>query len=192
MKASMDLSMEMVSTIPNTSVVSEPPPQIKEFVHNGAQRLLSTGETLKIVLIGEPGHKGSWDISESIRHLPLSEKEPGVYVGAYRVKADDRVLMSNLAGRLKSKTGLESRWVDVLGPVTLGRPTVLPAKISEDMVLTSKNSPYLVNEALFVEEGVTLTIEPGTVIWSRNFGIIAKGTIRALGTFKNPIIFSSY
>ncbi len=190
MKASMDLSMEMVSTIPNTSVVSEPPPQIKEFVHNGAGRLLSTGETLKTVLIGEPGHKGFWDISESIRHLPLAEKEPGVYVGAYQVKADDRVLMSHLAGRLKSKNGLESRWVDVLGPVSLGHPTTLPAKISEDMVLTSKNSPYLVDEALLVEEGVTVTIEPGTVIWSRNFGIIAKGTLRAQGTFENPVIFS--
>ena len=90
MKASMDLSMEMVSTIPNAAFVSEPPPQIKEFVHNGAGRLLSEGETLKIVLIGEPGHKGSWDLSESIRHLPLSEKDPGVYVGTYRVKANDR------------------------------------------------------------------------------------------------------
>lgn len=190
MKASMDLCMEMVGTIPNASIVSEPPPRIKEFVHNGAGRLLSSGDSLKVVLIGEPGQKGSWDISESIRNLPLSEKEPGVYIGAYRAKADDRVSVGYLAGRLKSKTGIESRWVDVLGPVTLGSPTTLPAKISEDTVLTPAKSPYLVNEALFVQEGVTMTIEPGTVIWSQNFGIISKGTIRAQGTFKNPIRFS--
>ena len=73
------------------------------------------------------------------------------------VKPGDRVIMSNLKGRLKSRTGLESLWVDdILGPVTLGKPTILPPEISEDRVLTYNESPYLINEDLNIKEGATI------------------------------------
>ncbi|MFC1495363.1 GNA1162 family protein, partial [Thermodesulfobacteriota bacterium] len=192
MAAATVLCSTMVDTIPDPPVVSEPPPRIEIFIHDGAGRLLSTGDSLTAALVGDAGLSGSWDISESIRDLKLSEKEPGIYVGTYKVKAGDRVIMSNLKGRLKSRTGLESLWVDdILGPVTLGKPTILPPEISEDRVLTYKKSPYLINEDLNIQEGATVTIEPGTVIWGRNSGIFAKGTIRAQGTSGKPIIFSS-
>lgn len=141
------------------------------------------------MVIGEPGLSGSWDISDSIQHLPLKEKNPGIYIGDYRVGSGDRVSSGHLAARLISKSGLESRWIDVLGSVTLGKPTLLPAKISEDTVLNHEKSPYVIKDALIIQPGVTLKIEPGTVIWSQRFGIIAKGTIHARGTFEKPVLF---
>jgi hypothetical protein len=191
MAAATVLCSKMVATIPDPPVVSEPPPKIEIFIHDGAGRLLKEGDSLTAALVGDAGLSGSWDISESIRNLKLSEKEPGIYIGTYKVRAGDRVIMSNLKGRLKSKTGLESLWMDdILGPVTLGQPTVLPPEISGDRVLTFKESPYLINEDLNIKEGATVTIEPGTVIWGRNSGIFANGTILAQGTSRNPIIFS--
>ena len=191
MKAASELCMEMVATIPNPRGVSDPPPRIQALVHNGAGRLLVPGEYLKVALIGEKKQIASWSLPPLIKNLPLTEKEPGIYIGAYRIKQEDRLAHGRLMGFLNRKTGVGSQWMDTLGPITIGNPTVLPSVIAKDYVLNIEKSPYLVRDALVVKPGAKLTMNPGTVIWFRSLGIIVKGELQILGTEDNPVRLSS-
>ncbi len=84
-----------------------------------------------------------------------------------------------------------SQWMDTLGPIKIGNPTVLPSVISKNRVLSKKKSPYLVRDALVVKKGARLTMQPGTVIWFRSLGMIIKGELQILGTEDNPVRLSS-
>jgi hypothetical protein len=191
MKAAAELCMQMVATIPNPPAVSEPPPQIQALVHNGAGKLLQPGEYLKVAMIGEENQIASWSIPPLIESLPMKEKQPGIYIGAYRIKARDRLPHGRLVGYLRAKSGVGSQWIDILGPVKIGKPTLLPAVISTDYVLNIEKSPYLVNDALVVKPDAKLTINAGTVIWFNSLGIIVKGELQILGTKDDPVRLSS-
>ena len=191
MKAASELCMEMVATIPDQPALTEPPPKIQELVHNGAGKLLRPGDYLKVVMIGDKGQSAGWSIPSLVDDLPMKEKEPGVYIGAYRVRSHDRLPHGRLVGYLISETGVRSQWVDTLGPVKIGQPTVLPPVITEDSVLTVDKSPYLVEEALLVMPNVKFTINPGTVVWFHKLGLIVKGELQILGMKENPVRLGS-
>ena len=70
--------------------------------------------------------------------------------------------------------------MDTLGPVKIGKPTVLPSIIDNDFVMSIEKSPYLVNGALVVKPGAKLTMNPGTVVWFRSLGLIVKGQLEIL------------
>ena len=187
MKAASELCMQVVSTIPNPPALVEPPPKIDALVHNGAGKLLRPGNYLKVAIVGEAHQSASWSLPPLIDNLQMKEKEPGIYIGAYRIKSGDRLPHGRLVGYLRSDEGSVSQWVDTLGPLKIGEPTILPAVIAEDTVLKLDKSPYLVKDALVVLPGAKLTIHPGTVIWFRSLGLIVKGQIQILGTEKNPV-----
>lgn len=191
MKAASELCMQMVATIPNPPGVSDPPPKIQALVHNGAGKLLIPGDYLKVALIGAEKQIASWSSPPLIDRLPLKEVEPGVYIGAYRIKEKDRLPHGRVVGYLRGKTGVGSQWMDTLGPIRIGKPTLLPAVITEDYVLNSEKSPYLVKDALVVKSGAKLTMNPGTVIWFRSLGLIVKGELQILGVEDNPVRLSS-
>lgn len=191
MKAASELCMAMVATIPNPPGVSEPPPRVQALVHNGAGRLLVPGDYLKVAMIGDKNQMAAWSVPPLIQNLPMAEKEPGVYIGAYRIKANDRLPHGRLVGYLNGKTGVGSQWMDTLGPIKIGQPTVLPAAIAKDTVLDVEKSPYLVTDALVVKPGATLTMKPGTVIWFRSLGLIVKGELQILGSEDDPVRLSS-
>jgi len=75
--------------------------------------------------------------------------------------------------------------------------TVIEGRISSDQTWTSEHK-YLLKGQVFVEEGVTLTIEPGTIIFGKedvgiNSGVLCfnRGArINANGTPDKPIIFT--
>jgi hypothetical protein len=190
LRAASELCMQMTASIPNPPAAAETPPQIQALVHNGAAGLLSPGDDLRVVLIGDPKRKASLSLLPLLHELPMEEKEPGVYVAAYRIQPQDRLAEGRLAGYLRSPSGSCRQWVDTLGPVRVGAPTVLPAAISADTVLAADRGPYLVEEALVVMPGARLTLEPGTVVWFRSLGLVVRGTIQARGTPENPVIFS--
>jgi hypothetical protein len=187
MKAASELCMQMIGTIPNPPEVTEAPPKIQALVHNGAGRLLRPGNTLKVVLIGDRGKSASWSAPPLIENLPMAEKEPGVYVGSFEIKPDDRLPYGRVVGYLTSDSGAQSQWVDILGPVTVGEPTRLPQVISQDTVLDSQNSPYIVEDGILVMPDVRFTVEPGTVIWFRGPGFVVKGELQILGTEDDPV-----
>ncbi len=190
-KAASELCMQMIATIPNPPGVSEPSPKIQALVHNGAGKLLQPGDSIKVAMIGDKNQVASWSIPPLIENLPMKEKKPGVYIGAYRIKARDRLAHGRMVGILRSKRGVGSQWMDTLGPVRIGKPTVLPPVIANDYVLTIEKSPYLVTGALVVKPGVTLTMNAGTVIWFRSLGLIVKGELQILGTRDDPVRMSS-
>ena len=191
MKAASELCMQMIATIPNPPGVSEPPPKIQTLVHNGAGRLLQPGDTIKVAMIGDKHQIASWNIPPLIENLPMKEKQPGVYIGAYRIKARDRLAHGRMTGILRSRKGVGSQWIDTLGPVRIGKPTVLPPVISNDYALSIDKSPYLVTGALVVKPGARLTMNPGTVIWFRSLGLIVKGQLEILGTRDDPVRLAS-
>jgi hypothetical protein len=191
MKAAAELCMQMVATIPNPPGVSQPPPMIEALVHNGAGQLLVPGDYLKVAMIAEKKRIASWSLPPLIDNLPMKEKEPGVYIGAYRIKDKDRLPHGRLVGYLRGKTGVGSQWVDTLGPIKIGKPTVLPPVIDKDFELSIEESPYLVKDALLVNPGARLTMNPGTVIWFRSLGLIVKGEVQILGTEDDPVRLSS-
>ena len=191
MKAASELCMQMVATIPNPPAVSVPPPKIQALVHNGAGKLLQPGEYIKVAMIGEENQIASWSIPPLIESIPMKEERPGVYIGAYRIQARDRLAYGRLVGYLREKSGVGSQWMDTLGPVNIGKPTMLPAVISTDYVLNIEKSPYLVNDALVVKPDAKLTINAGTVIWFNSLGIIVKGELQILGTRDDPVRLSS-
>jgi hypothetical protein len=191
LQAASELCMQMVATIPNPEAVTEPPPRIIALVHNAGGKLLRPGDLMKVAMIGEENQAASWSIPPLVENLPLKEKEPGVYIGAYRIRPKDRLALGRVIGYLRSDTGAASQWVDTLGPVKIGEPTLLPAKISKDTVLNAVKSPYLVEGALVVLPGARLTVEPGTVVWFRKLGLIVQGELQINGTEAEPVRFAS-
>lgn len=191
LQAAAELCMQMVATIPNPPAVTEPPPKIQALVHNAAEKLLLPGDLLKVALIGEKNMMASWSIPPLAENLALKEKEPGVYLGAYRIRAKDRLPEGRVIGYLRSAKGTASQWVDTLGSIKIGEPTVLPPVINKNTVLDSVKSPYLVEDALLVLPDAKLTIEPGTVIWFRKLGLIVKGELQINGTPADPVRFGS-
>lgn len=191
LQAAAELCMQMVATIPNPEAVTEPPPRIIALVHNAGGKLLQPGDLLKVAMIGEKNQTASWSIHPLVENLPLKEKEPGVYIGAYRIRNKDRLPDGRVIGYLRSDTGTGSQWVDTLGPVKIGDPTRLPAKISKNTILNAAGSPYLVEGALVVLPGARLTVQAGTVIWFRKLGLIVKGELQINGSEAQPVRFAS-
>jgi hypothetical protein len=191
LQAAAELCMKMIATIPNPEGVTEPPPRIQALVHNGSAKLLQPGDRIKVALIGEKNQIASWSIPPLIQNLPLKEKEPGIYIGAYRIGPKDRLPHGRIIGYLRSKNGAGSQWIDTLGPVKIGAPTLLPAVISKDTILNAQKSPYLVKDALVVLPGAKLTVMPGTVVWFLKLGLIVKGELQIMGTEAEPVRFAS-
>ncbi len=64
----------------------------------------------------------------------------------------------------------------------------------DDTTLTAEDGPYLLEQKMYVADGQTLTIEPGTVFCGTTDGslIVSRGgMIDAQGTKSKPIIFTS-
>jgi len=65
--------------------------------------------------------------------------------------------------------------------------------ITENTTWTLGDSPIIVTNSVTVDEGVTLTIDPGVLIKSNApwINIFIHGTLRAEGSAANPIVFTS-
>jgi hypothetical protein len=190
LRVAAELCMQMTATIPNPPADSDIPPKIQALVHNGAGNLLTPGDVLRVVMIGDPQQKASFSLPPLLDEHVMEEKEPGVYIAAYAVQFKDRLGNGRLIGYLRAPSGASRQWVDATGPINVGTPTVLPPVIAADAVLTSERSPYLVEDALLVKPGATLVIGPGTVIWFRRLGLIVQGRLDVRGTPENPVMLS--
>lgn len=191
LEVSARLSLRLTLSMPNPPSLLAIPPEISLFVHNAKGRLLLPGEVLKVVLLGDPGNEGYWSIPQLSKRMKLAEQEAGIYVGQYTIKPEDRILESHLEAYLVSNEQAETRWLDVLQPVTLGEPTVLPGVISDDMTLSPDQSPYLIADIVLVNQGVQLRILPGTSIWSAGAGLLVNGQLIAAGESDSKISLKS-
>jgi parallel beta-helix repeat protein len=82
----------------------------------------------------------------------------------------------------------------IVGAVYFGgaqASTSVPSVISQDTTWTKAGSPYTLQGAVLVNQGVTLTIEPGTTINLQGNHIQINRTLHAVGTDSNKITFNN-
>ncbi len=193
MRAISDLALSLTETIPNPPIQKLHGPKIKVLVHNGAYRLFTPGEKLRVVLIGQPGMKASWEIFPFKKQLLMSEKSPGIYTGEYQVESGVKVISGQIIGHLRNQNGGESKWLDVLGPVTLARPTRLSGRIIGNRILEKGIGPFIIDGMLVIGPRDSLTIGPGVSIWVNGLGIAVKGGLFIKGTsFERVNIMPGY
>ena len=72
--------------------------------------------------------------------------------------------------------------------------TYVSGTISSDETWSSSDGVYILEGRVWVAEGATLTVEPGTVIKGHfdQSGLYVRGTLEAAGTAEAPIVFTSF
>ncbi|PVX26590.1 MAG: hypothetical protein CW716_05705, partial [Candidatus Bathyarchaeum sp.] len=65
--------------------------------------------------------------------------------------------------------------------------TYVSGIIAQNTTWTQENSPYFATTPLLVDNGVTLTIEPGVVVYLNDTYMKVNGTLNARGAIENPI-----
>lgn len=72
--------------------------------------------------------------------------------------------------------------------------TFIDGELKNNTIWSTSGHPYVIIEKITVEEGVTLTIQQGTIIKFQNGHgkIEVKGTMDICGTIDQPVIFTSY
>ena len=106
---------------------------------------------------------------------------------------DYRIVVISAAG--PSKPGSVAMAMTTPSGMASGMPEVLTGLITSDRLLTS-DKYYLLSGAVFIQDGATLTIEPGTQIFGEGATngtlIVAQGgKVIANGRADRPIVFTS-
>ena len=125
----------------------------------------------------------------------------GYSISAYgQQKAQTPIIVmfnNNIGNNTRIKFNLEVYYHESAEPiqqeiyVSVNNMAKIGGMITEDKTLTADHE-WLVTSNLAIPEGVTLTIQPGTVIrFNNNAGISNVGTFIANGTPENPIIMTS-
>jgi hypothetical protein len=102
-------------------------------------------------------------------------------------------ILSRIKGKINIKSVLNAPYPDGK-PVELPiLETVLGGRLKGDAFLILANSPYRVAQDVVIDDGATLTIEPGvTVRFDQNTAFIAQdGGVMAKGTKDDPILFTA-
>ncbi|MDY6868314.1 MAG: right-handed parallel beta-helix repeat-containing protein, partial [Chloroflexota bacterium] len=73
-------------------------------------------------------------------------------------------------------------------------PTTISGTITENATWSQDHSPYVISGSLTIDVGVTLTLEPGTVVkfYSTSSQLIVNGALSSIGNSTKPITFTSY
>jgi hypothetical protein len=80
----------------------------------------------------------------------------------------------------------------IVGVQNASAVTWVEGHISVDTTWTVADTPYIVSNDVYVDEGATLTIEPGVEIrFGGIFNIFVDGNLSAIGTSDDEIIFTS-
>ena len=76
--------------------------------------------------------------------------------------------------------------------------TIVSGVITQSVTWNAAGSPYTIDGSLTVQNGVTLTLDPGVVVYLLNNGgygqtgrLVINGTLNAIGTLANNILFTS-
>lgn len=70
--------------------------------------------------------------------------------------------------------------------------TFVVGDIDQDTTWTASDGPYAVFDMMSIDYGVTLSIEPGTIVkFYNNSGILVNGSIEVLGTVSDKVYFTS-
>lgn len=74
--------------------------------------------------------------------------------------------------------------------IEIKKPSILPSKISNTLILNESKSPYLISQNLIIDANGKLFIEKGVeILLSENANIEVYGQLKAIGTREKPINF---
>ncbi len=106
---------------PNNAPITSGP-RIDSVTHNALGTLMP-GDTLTVVLRGEPGGEATFDITNVTTEAPMQETSPGIYQGSYTVTQARDVRYASVTGHLRLN-GRESNLVAVKA-ISIGGATTL-------------------------------------------------------------------
>lgn len=149
---------------------------IKSFTHTGTQNV-EPGDVIRFTLIGQAGGKASYSIGRALRNQPMTEVQPGQYIGEYTVRKGDNFANLVATARLTASDG-ETYTVDSSQSlqVNTGTPDVPKisspvegATVASPLVITGKALPgsrveIVVNYRTSVLGGLNLSGELADVI----------------------------
>lgn len=127
------LCRKMVNAIPGPTLSAAlRPPAITALAQDTQGVPKKAGDEIKVVMIGDPGHRATFHLGTFRQDLPMVEAAdtPGTYVGTYQVLPGDNVQGAIVEGHLIDERNNRSRRVDVFGSVTLDtEPPAVPAEL---------------------------------------------------------------
>jgi hypothetical protein len=175
-------SVTLQDTIPVNLGSASPAEEIKisSFTHN-AKGSLKKGDELRVTLKGTQGCNVFFDITNFKSNITMTEIQPGIYEGIYRVLAGDSVREAYLLGHL-SKEGKEAP-IFQTGPVTLAG--VSPS-ISE---VSPKNGATVESDRPNIY--VTFDTQKGSLVNPQTVKLMVDG-VNVTGQLTKAPMFISY
>ena len=119
-RTSDDLFRTMVQAIPSPTLgEAKRPPKITILVHDAVGRPKKAGDLIRVAMEGEARMQAVFNIGDFKKNIPMREESSGSYVGEYRILPGDMTEEAIISGQLTDDAGNSSRWIDVLGTVTI-------------------------------------------------------------------------
>lgn len=83
-------------------------PKIQNIEANvgDAHRKLKPNDVVRVTMTGEPGLVATFDIGGWKKAVPMTEKKPGYYEGAYQVTPQDKIEETLIVASLKDRSGV--------------------------------------------------------------------------------------
>lgn len=135
------------------------------------------------LIMHETGHSHGLDHhceSNSIMNNGLGSCNNGVWTAVMAYQPTDRM-------------GINSIYPPPPPPPPPQGPTYISGNITTSTTWNNLQDPYIVQEDVIINPGVTLTIEPGTIVKfpTTSSGLTVNGTLNAYGTATSTIYFTS-
>ena len=98
------LARRMVKEIPDPGFSTS---GHSDFIHSMEVKVpatqLKTDDPVEVTIRGTPGKKAEFDIGKIRRNISMTEKEPGIYKGIYRIREGDNLDYALVRGRLSDE-----------------------------------------------------------------------------------------
>ncbi len=177
-------SVNLQDNVPVNMGSVQPPPveeiKISSLTHN-ATKPLKKGDELRVTLKGTQGCNVFFDITNFKSNIPMTEIQPGIYEGIYRVLPGDNVSEAYLLGHL-SKSGKEAP-IFQTGPITFAG---ISPSVSE---VSPKNGATVESDRPNIY--VTFDTQKGSLINPQTVKLLVDG-VDVTGQVTKAPMFISY
>ena len=110
-------------------------PQVQRVVTNIGERPFKQGEQIAIGFEGDRGLRATFDIGDFRKDVPMTEKEPGVYIGTYVVTEGDVAKSQPVTLRLTAADGTQRDWPETEKLATIdGKPPGKPESFQAQVI----------------------------------------------------------
>ncbi|TAJ25445.1 MAG: right-handed parallel beta-helix repeat-containing protein [Nitrospirae bacterium] len=121
-RTASELFRNMLQTLPLPLVKTSEAvkaPTVMQVVSDAATATRKASDQITVWLQGDPHLQATFDVGPYRPEQVLTEVQPGVYTGSYKVQPGDNATSLTIVGHLSDPTGLTVDWEDPFGPVTL-------------------------------------------------------------------------